>query len=112
MAIRELNCGIYCFDGEWLWSHIDDIPLKLIIELVEEMLQLSVAFITGVDLAADADATTDGLFFAGDRAYVVTDLFNAIMARMGGDQTEETFEDVEPVTVISFEFSPVVAVAP
>jgi bifunctional UDP-N-acetylglucosamine pyrophosphorylase/glucosamine-1-phosphate N-acetyltransferase len=28
LAIRELNCGVYCFDGEWLWSHIDDIPLN------------------------------------------------------------------------------------
>jgi bifunctional UDP-N-acetylglucosamine pyrophosphorylase/glucosamine-1-phosphate N-acetyltransferase len=28
LAIRELNCGIYCFDGEWLWSHIDAIPLN------------------------------------------------------------------------------------
>ena len=28
LAIRELNCGIYCFDGEWLWSHIHDIPLN------------------------------------------------------------------------------------
>jgi hypothetical protein len=69
-------------------------------------------YVQRVDLIADANAVEDGLFFAGDRAYVVTDLFNAIMARMGGDQTEETFEDVEPVTVISFEFSPVVAVAP
>ena len=65
-----------------------------------------------VDLAADADAVEDGLFFAGNRAYVVTDLFNALMARMGGDSGEEDFEDVEPVTVISFEFEPVVAAAP
>lgn len=22
LAIRELNCGVYCFDGEWLWEHL------------------------------------------------------------------------------------------
>lgn len=28
LAIQELNCGVYCFDGDWLWSHIDRIPLN------------------------------------------------------------------------------------
>jgi bifunctional UDP-N-acetylglucosamine pyrophosphorylase/glucosamine-1-phosphate N-acetyltransferase len=28
LAIKEINCGIYCFDGEWLWAHIDQIPLN------------------------------------------------------------------------------------
>jgi bifunctional UDP-N-acetylglucosamine pyrophosphorylase/glucosamine-1-phosphate N-acetyltransferase len=28
LAIRELNAGVYCFDGEWLWEHIDDLPLR------------------------------------------------------------------------------------
>lgn len=28
LAIRELNCGVYCFDGDWLWSHIDQVPLN------------------------------------------------------------------------------------
>jgi hypothetical protein len=69
-------------------------------------------YLQRVDLIADADAVEDGLFFAGNRAYVVTDLFNAVMARMGGDNTEEVDLDAEPVTVISFEFAPVVAAAP
>jgi bifunctional UDP-N-acetylglucosamine pyrophosphorylase/glucosamine-1-phosphate N-acetyltransferase len=29
LAIRELNVGVYCIDAEWLWSHIDQIPLTL-----------------------------------------------------------------------------------
>jgi bifunctional UDP-N-acetylglucosamine pyrophosphorylase/glucosamine-1-phosphate N-acetyltransferase len=22
LAIRELNCGVYCFDADWLWDHL------------------------------------------------------------------------------------------
>ena len=29
LAIRELNAGVYCFDAEWLWSHVDRIQLSL-----------------------------------------------------------------------------------
>jgi len=28
LALRELNCGVYCFDGDWLWEHIDEIPMS------------------------------------------------------------------------------------
>jgi bifunctional UDP-N-acetylglucosamine pyrophosphorylase/glucosamine-1-phosphate N-acetyltransferase len=28
LKIKEINCGIYCFDADWLWSHIDQIPLN------------------------------------------------------------------------------------
>lgn len=27
-AIKEVNVGIYCFDAEWLWGHLDRIPLS------------------------------------------------------------------------------------
>lgn len=27
LAIRELNVGIYCFDAQWLWSHLPRLPL-------------------------------------------------------------------------------------
>jgi bifunctional UDP-N-acetylglucosamine pyrophosphorylase/glucosamine-1-phosphate N-acetyltransferase len=27
-AIRELNCGVYCFDGDWLWPHLARLPLS------------------------------------------------------------------------------------
>ncbi|MBL7183165.1 MAG: bifunctional UDP-N-acetylglucosamine diphosphorylase/glucosamine-1-phosphate N-acetyltransferase GlmU [Anaerolineae bacterium] len=26
--IRELNCGVYCFDGHWLWPHLAQLPLS------------------------------------------------------------------------------------
>jgi len=27
-AIRELNCGVYCFAGHWLWPHLTQLPLS------------------------------------------------------------------------------------
>ncbi|MDY6878308.1 MAG: bifunctional UDP-N-acetylglucosamine diphosphorylase/glucosamine-1-phosphate N-acetyltransferase GlmU [Chloroflexota bacterium] len=29
LAIRELNAGVYCFDADWVWTHVDRIPLSL-----------------------------------------------------------------------------------
>jgi bifunctional UDP-N-acetylglucosamine pyrophosphorylase/glucosamine-1-phosphate N-acetyltransferase len=26
--IRELNCGVYCFDGNWLWPHLAQLTLS------------------------------------------------------------------------------------
>lgn len=26
MALKELNCGVYCFDAEWLWRRLPDVP--------------------------------------------------------------------------------------
>lgn len=26
MALKELNCGVYCFDADWLWQRLPDIP--------------------------------------------------------------------------------------
>lgn len=28
LAIRELNAGVYCFDGAWLWDHIETLPVR------------------------------------------------------------------------------------
>ena len=28
LAIDELNVGVYCFDGPWLWTYLDDLPLR------------------------------------------------------------------------------------
>ena len=28
LAVTELNAGIYCFDGDWLWRHIDQLPVR------------------------------------------------------------------------------------
>lgn len=28
LAISELNVGVYCFDSEWLWPNLDNLPLR------------------------------------------------------------------------------------
>jgi bifunctional UDP-N-acetylglucosamine pyrophosphorylase/glucosamine-1-phosphate N-acetyltransferase len=28
LAIKELNPGVYCFNGEWLWDHLPHLPLS------------------------------------------------------------------------------------
>jgi bifunctional UDP-N-acetylglucosamine pyrophosphorylase/glucosamine-1-phosphate N-acetyltransferase len=28
LAVRELNAGVYCFAADWLWNHVDRIPLS------------------------------------------------------------------------------------
>lgn len=28
LAIRELNAGVYCFDGDWLWDNIQHLPIR------------------------------------------------------------------------------------
>jgi bifunctional UDP-N-acetylglucosamine pyrophosphorylase/glucosamine-1-phosphate N-acetyltransferase len=28
LAIKELNCGIYCFDAAWLWENLPQLPLR------------------------------------------------------------------------------------
>jgi len=27
MALKELNCGAYCFDADWLWAHLPKVPV-------------------------------------------------------------------------------------
>ncbi len=28
LAISELNAGVYCFDGEWLWANVERLPVR------------------------------------------------------------------------------------
>lgn len=28
LRIKELNCGVYCFDAAWLWQNLPDLPLR------------------------------------------------------------------------------------
>ena len=52
----------------------------------------------------EGDPEDDGLFFIGDRLYVVTDLLSALMASLPGEGAEEDadMEEPEPVSVIAY----------
>jgi hypothetical protein len=64
-------------------------------------------FVQRIHLDLDADAVDDGLFFGGDRLYVVTDLMAAVMSSFGaGDEDSEA----EPVSVITYSVTPLVDV--
>jgi hypothetical protein len=60
-------------------------------------------FVQRVHLNLDGDAVQDGVYFGGDRLYLVTDLMAAVMSSFGG---EGTAEDAEPVSVITYSVSP------
>jgi bifunctional UDP-N-acetylglucosamine pyrophosphorylase/glucosamine-1-phosphate N-acetyltransferase len=57
LTIQELNAGIYCFDSQWLWSHIDQIPLSLPKE--EYYLPDLVGIAVDEGLRVEAVTTTD-----------------------------------------------------
>ena len=58
LAIRELNCGVYCFDATWMWSHIDDMPLNPVKQeyLLTDMVGIAVADGQRVEAISTEDA--------------------------------------------------------
>ena len=73
LAIGELNAGVYCFDGDWLWANIDRLPVRQARRGQEyyltDMVELAVA--AGRPVAAVmADDPDEGLG-AGTRAEMV-----------------------------------------
>ena len=62
LAIRELNAGVYCFDADWLWEHVDQIPLSLPKEEYYLTDLVGMAVDEGCDVAAVvADAPEEAL---------------------------------------------------
>lgn len=61
-SIRELNPGVYCFDADWLWQHLPNIPLSKKGEYyLTDMVAIAVAQgrrVLGVHASADE---TDGV---------------------------------------------------
>lgn len=73
LDIRELNAGVYCFDGEWLWANIGDLPIRQARRGTEyyltDLIEAAVAQGCGVT-AVLADDPDEGLG-AGTRAEMV-----------------------------------------
>ena len=53
-TIRECNSGIMCFQAEWLWSHIGQLPVKHGEQYLTDLVELAVAGGRAV-AASDAD---------------------------------------------------------
>lgn len=73
LAIREMNAGVYCFDGDWLWLNIDRLPLHQGRRGAEYYLTDMIAFAVAEGRAVEAFMTDDpdeGLG-AGTRAEMV-----------------------------------------
>lgn len=59
-------------------------------------------YVRRVHLVMDGDRTKDGMFFAGGRFYRVVDLFGAVMAKVGGDDSLEIDEDSQPIQIVAY----------
>jgi bifunctional UDP-N-acetylglucosamine pyrophosphorylase/glucosamine-1-phosphate N-acetyltransferase len=73
LAIAELNAGVYCFDGEWLWANIDRLPVREARRgreyYLTDLIEMAGAQGRGV-VAVAADDPDEGLG-AGTRAEMV-----------------------------------------
>ncbi len=73
LAIGELNAGVYCFDGDWLWANIDRLPVRQARRGQEyyltDMVELAVA--AGRPVAAVMAGDPDEGLGAGTRAEMV-----------------------------------------
>ena len=73
LAIAELNAGVYCFDGDWLWANIGALPIREARRGREQYLTDMIAMAVGQGrgvVAVAADDPDEGLG-AGTRAEMV-----------------------------------------
>lgn len=73
LAIRELNAGVYCFDGVWLWANIDNLPVRRARRgdeyYLTDMVEMAVG--QGRDVVALRSDDADEGLGAGTRAEMV-----------------------------------------
>ncbi len=70
LVIRELNAGVYCFDGPWLWDHIDQIPLSLPKEEYYLTDLVGMAVQEGLKVEAVASRDADELLGINNRVHL------------------------------------------
>lgn len=97
LAIHELNAGVYCFDGDWLWANITQLPVRQARRGLEyyltDMVGLAVAQGRPV-VAVMADDPDEGLG-AGTRAEMV-EVERAFRRRINGRWLDSGVTLVEP----------------
>jgi bifunctional UDP-N-acetylglucosamine pyrophosphorylase/glucosamine-1-phosphate N-acetyltransferase len=73
LAIDELNAGVYCFDGDWLWANIEQLPIREARRGREQYLTdlVEMAVAQGRAVVAVASDDPDEGLGAGTRAEMV-----------------------------------------
>ncbi len=73
LAIAELNAGVYCFDGDWLWANIGALPVREARrgreQYLTDMIEMAVG--QGREVVAVASDDPDEGLGAGTRAEMV-----------------------------------------
>lgn len=97
LAIRELNAGVYCFDGEWLWANINRLPIRQARRGQEYYLtdMVSIAVEQGRPVTAVMTDDPDEGLGAGTRAEMV-DVERAFRRRINGRWLDSGVTLVEP----------------
>ncbi len=97
LAITELNAGVYCFDGDWLWANIDRLPIRQARRGPEyyltDLIEMAVA--QGCGVAAMPAADPDEGLGAGTRAEMV-EVERAFRRRVNGHWLASGVTLVEP----------------
>ena len=73
LAITELNAGVYCFDGNWLWANVDRLPIRKARRGPEYYLTdlIEMAVVQGRGVVAVPAGDSDEGLGAGTRAEMV-----------------------------------------
>ena len=97
LSIPELNAGVYCFDADWLWDNIDDLPIRQARSGQEyyltDMVETAVSQQKLVEAIISDDA--DECLGAGTRAEMV-DVEKAFRRRANGRLLAQGVTIVDP----------------
>lgn len=100
LAIRELNAGVYCFDAQFLWDNIGDLPLRRARSgheyYLTDMIGLAVAQNRLVEAIAVSDP--DECLGAGTRSELV-DVEKAFRRRANGRLLAQGVTLIDPDTI-------------
>lgn len=100
LAIRELNVGVYCFDGDWLWDNLENLPLRQARSGPEYYLtdMIAMALAQGRRVEAVVAEDADEGLGAGTRAEMV-EVERALRRRVNDYWLENGVTLVEPRTI-------------
>ncbi|PID86938.1 MAG: bifunctional UDP-N-acetylglucosamine diphosphorylase/glucosamine-1-phosphate N-acetyltransferase GlmU [Chloroflexi bacterium] len=100
LAIPELNVGVYCFDGQWLWENIHDLPLRQARSGQEYYLTDMIALAVKQNRLVEAIVTedVDESMGAGTRAELVA-VERAFRARANKRWLDNGVTLIEPATI-------------